>query len=69
MLFQIISWALKTLGVSQEHIDYMYMFSILKYFDCQAYFKYMDSIDGFPPFATAYMFFPVLLLMLINYIF
>jgi hypothetical protein len=68
MLFQIISWVLKTLGVSQEYIDYIYMFSILKYFNCQAYLQYMDSIDGFPPLATAYMFFPVLVLMLINYI-
>jgi hypothetical protein len=68
MLFQIISWALKTLGVSQEYIDYIYMFSILKYFNCQAYLQYMDSIDDFPRLATAYMFFPVLVLMLINYI-
>lgn len=68
MLFQIISWVLKTLGVSQEYIDYIYMFSILKYFNCQAYLQYMDSIDDFPRLATAYMFFPVLVLMLINYI-
>ena len=68
MLFQIINWALKTLGLSQEYIDYIYMFSILKYFDCQAHLQYMNSIDGFPRFTTTYIIFYVLFFMLSHYI-